>query len=79
MREFLFPKRLFPSKLSILGYILFFVTLITLVMTIGVMPAMYEQLDKSYLQPKVLNSLALAGFLGGMGLYAIERGRHKSG
>lgn len=77
MKEFFFPRRFFPSKLSIVAYLLFLATLTTLVTTVGIMPATYKELGKEYQQPKVLNSLAFAGFLGGMGLYAIERSKHK--
>ena len=77
MRNFFFPKRFFPSRLSIVAYILFLGSLITLVMTIGIMPSMYGQLDKVYQPPKILNTLTLVGFLGGMGLYAVERRKHR--
>lgn len=71
----MFPKSLFPSKLSILGYVMFFVSLLWLISTIGILPQVLSQVGKEFIQPRSLNAIFLAAFLTGLALYALERHR----
>ena len=69
----MFPKSLFPSKLSILGYVVFIVSLLWLISTIGILPQVLSQVGREFTQPRGLNAIFLATFLAGLTLYALER------
>lgn len=66
-------KSMFPSKMSLVAWLILLTSIIVLISNIVVIPMVYGELGGEYSQPKAVNSLALVGFLGGGALYAIER------
>ena len=66
-------KVLFPTKRSTVGFTLMMVSICFLCATLLLLPAISAEVGNEFAQPKVANSLALVGFLGGMTLYGLER------
>ncbi len=78
MRDMFFPRRFFPTALSIVYFHVFVIALSVGLSILFITPTMSQELGQEFTQPKPLNSLLAAGVFASMFGYVIERLIHRN-
>lgn len=61
--RFFFPEQIFPTNKSILLFFISSTSLITMLMTVWLLPLVYKEQNLEYTQPKTLNTILLLIFI----------------